>query len=47
MWNNDWKKNTDYPEWGDNDIYGHVNNIIYWNSFVYQDITLSILLTCP
>ena len=21
MWNNDWKKNIDYPEWGDNDIY--------------------------
>ena len=21
MWNNDWKKSIDYPEWGDNDIY--------------------------
>ena len=21
MWNNDWKKGIDYPEWGDNDIY--------------------------
>ena len=21
MWNNDWKKGEDYPEWGDNDIY--------------------------
>ena len=21
MWNNDWIKGTDYPEWGDNDIY--------------------------
>ena len=21
MWNNDWKKGTDYPEWGDTDVY--------------------------
>ena len=21
MWNNNWKKGIDYPEWGDNDIY--------------------------
>ena len=21
MWNNDWTKGIDYPEWGDNDIY--------------------------
>ena len=21
MWNNDWKKNVDYPSWGDTDVY--------------------------
>jgi hypothetical protein len=21
MWNNDWKKNEDYPSWGDTDVY--------------------------
>ena len=21
MWNNDWKKGVDYPEWGDNEVY--------------------------
>ena len=21
MWNNQWKKGVDYPEWGDNEVY--------------------------
>ena len=21
MWNNEWKKGTDYPEWGDTEVY--------------------------
>ena len=21
MWNNDWIKGVDYPEWGDNEVY--------------------------
>ena len=21
MWNNEWKKGVDYPEWGDTDVY--------------------------
>ena len=21
MWNNNWKKNEDYPSWGDTDVY--------------------------
>ena len=21
MWNNDWIKGIDYPEWGDNEVY--------------------------
>ena len=21
MWNNEWKKGVDYPEWGDNEVY--------------------------